>query len=445
MTPAARIDACISILSVIGTVKVPMDTVIGDYMRQRRYIGSKDRAYIAEHVYMCMRHKARFAWLIEKAGGDAPTPRLQMVCCLLYLDGRAQKDVEKLFDGSKYGADPLSSEEAACLEKLSRFTLDEPDMPDLVKAEFPAEYELQLRAVFGEDLPAQARAMLEPATLDLRVNTLKKTRDEVMDSLAQNDVVTEKTSYSPCGLRVQEKTYLSKTKAFSKGWIDIQDEGSQLIALATGAEPGNQVLDYCAGAGGKTIALANMMEGKGRIIAMDNDERRLDRSRARFKRSGVSDNIEVRPLTENRHKKWLRRQKGTFDVVLCDVPCSGSGTWRRNPDMRWINYGPDLDALYEVQAEILEKVVDTVKPGGKLVYATCSLFREENEDQIERFLKSHDDFELLDVSNHWPDGVISPVVGPYMRLTPKDHNTDGFFAAVMQRKSNSETEKMEEI
>ena len=188
-----------------------------------------------------------------------------------------------------------------------------------------------------------------------------------------------------------------------------------------------------------------MMEGKGRIIAMDNDERRLDRSRARFKRSGVSDNIEVRPLTENRHKKWLRRQKGTFDVVLCDVPCSGSGTWRRNPDMRWINYGPDLDALYEVQAEILEKVVDTVKPGGKLVYATCSLFREENEDQIERFLKSHDDFELLDVSNHWPDGVISPVVGPYMRLTPKDHNTDGFFAAVMQRKSNSETEKMEEI
>lgn len=435
MTPSARLEAVITILGTIGTVKVPMDTVIGDYMRRRRYIGSKDRAFIANRVYECVRHKARVEWHLMSLHVEEITPRLSALTTYAFLDDRNKKDLEKLFDGSKYGPEKLSVQETKILEKLYDRNLFHKDMPEDVWAECPPEYEEKLRAIYGDNFATEMAAMLEPAPLDVRVNIVQATREKVKDFLKADGVETEDAPYSPWGLRAKGKTYLSRTKAFAKGWIDIQDEGSQLIALACGAEPGQQIIDYCAGAGGKTIALANAMEGKGRIVAMDIDTRRLNKSKERFKRARVSDNVEVRPLEDAKNLKWLKRQKGKFDIILLDVPCSGSGTWRRNPDMRWITYGPDLEELQNIQAEIMGKVRDVVKPGGKLVYATCSLFREENENQVEKFLKENDDFVLVDLSKNWPSKTLNPCEGAMMRLTPAKHQTDGFFTAVMQKKS----------
>ena len=288
--------------------------------------------------------------------------------------------------------------------------------------------------------------MQEAATLDLRVNTFLADRKKVKDFLEADGVPTDETPYSQWGLRCRKKAYLARTKAFNKGWIEIQDEGSQLIAQLSGAQPGMQVLDYCAGAGGKTLALAAAMKRKGRIVAMDLDERRLDKGRDRYKKAQVADIIEVRPLSEKRHAKWLKRQEGTFDIVLTDVPCTGTGTWRRNPDMRWRTYGPSLEELVEIQAEIMDKIVHAVKPGGVFVYATCSLLREENEMQVEAFMERHGDFELVpvcipresgDLSHNAEDARLrgKGIEGDYMRLTPRQHNTDGFFTAVMRKKT----------
>ncbi len=435
MTPSARLEAVITLLGTIGTVKVPMDTVIGDYMRRRRYIGSKDRAFVANRVYECVRNKARVEWHLMSLGVEEITPRLSAVATYVFLDDRKKKDVEKLFDGSKYGPEKLTAPESKILEKLYDRNLYHKDMPEDVLAECPPEYVERLKEIFCDNFADEMAAMLEPAPLDIRTNIVQASREKVKDFLKADGVESDETPYSPWGLRARGKTYLSRTKAFGKGWIDIQDEGSQLIALACDPQPGQQVLDYCAGAGGKTIALANAMEGKGRIVAMDIDTRRLNKSKDRFKRARVSDNVEVRSLEDPKNLKWLKRQKGKFDIVLLDVPCSGSGTWRRNPDMRWITYGPELEELQTIQAEILEKVRDIVKPGGKLVYATCSLFREENENQVETFLKDNDDFKLVDLSQNWPSSNPNPCKNPMMRLTPAQHQTDGFFAAVMERKA----------
>lgn len=434
MTPSARLQAVISILETIGTVKVPMDTVIGDYMRHRRYIGSKDRAFIANRVYECIRHKARIEWHLASINVQQVTARLCALTAYIFMDDRKEKDIGKLFDGSKYGPEKLAKEEISVLSRMYGRALHPKDMPVEVRVECPFEYAERLKDIFGENFETEMAAMLETAPLDMRVNVTRCSREKAKNFLEADGVECDETQLSPWGLRAKGKTYLSRTKAFAKGWIDIQDEGSQLIALACDAKPGNQVLDYCAGAGGKTIALANAMEGKGRIVAMDIDTRRLNKSKDRFKRAGVSDNIEVRPLEDVKNKKWLKRQKGKFDVVLVDVPCSGSGTWRRNPDMRWITYGPELEALQSIQAEILETVSDIVKPGGRLVYATCSLFREENETQIEKFLEENKEFEAVDLSGHWPSDNPNPCQGKYMRLTPAQHQTDGFFTAVMQKR-----------
>jgi 16S rRNA (cytosine967-C5)-methyltransferase len=278
-------------------------------------------------------------------------------------------------------------------------------------------------------------ALCHGATLDLRVNVVAGDRETIQASLLKDKIETEFSPYSPWGLRVKGKVYLSETKAFRGGQIEIQDEGSQLIALACDVKPGMQVMDYCAGGGGKTLALASAMRVKGRIVAMDLDAGRLAKAKTRFKRARVSDIIETRPLSDEKSRKWLRRQKQSFDVVLVDVPCSGTGTWRRNPDTRWRNYGPSLEELIPVQADILERVAGVVKEGGRLVYATCSMLPEENERQIEKFLAAHPEYELAELQSVWPEGCKPPCDGTYMRLTPKRHGTDGFFAAILIRKS----------
>lgn len=431
MKASARIQSAIEINGRIARARIPMDNTIRDFMAQRRFIGSKDRADIVERVYRAMRHHARLGWHIEKAGAE-DTPRTRMIADLVINDHLPMAELEEIFNGGKYDPAPLDEAEKALAEALHGARPEPEDMPEAVKAECPAWAEDRLRALFGERFAAQMKAMQDPAPLDLRVNTLKSSREDAISSLRGQKVFAAPTPYSPVGLRVDGKPYMAETKAFLKGIVEIQDEGSQLISLACDAKPGMRILDYCAGGGGKTLGIAARMENKGNIVAMDLETRRLEKGRVRYRKAGVH-NVELRSLEEEQHRKWLRRQKGTMDVVLVDAPCSSSGTWRRNPDLRWRQYGPQIEEIKASQTEILERVADKVKQGGRLVYATCSLFREENEDQVEFFLKNHPDFQVLPIAQAMPEGAAVPDDSPYLRLFPADHNTDGFFAAVLIR------------
>jgi hypothetical protein len=281
MTPAARIKATIELLGHIAISPVPMDTTVGDYMRSRRYIGGRDRANIAERVYDIMRARARLGWWLAKTGArDSYRNRVIFWLALAELKSGAF-DIADLFAGGKYGAEKLTAEELAQAALLKDRPLDDPEMPLAVRVECPPDYEERLRACFGADFESEMKAMIAGATLDLRVNTAKVSRDEVQAALRKDGVQTDPTPYAASGLRARDKAFLAKTKAFIKGWIDIQDEGSQLTAEICEARPGMQVIDYCAGAGGKTLALADAMRNKGRIVAMDIDGRRLEKARAR--------------------------------------------------------------------------------------------------------------------------------------------------------------------
>lgn len=427
MTPSARIKAVQDLLERIEKASIPMDLTIGDYMRNRRYIGSKDRAYIAETTYAVIRHHARITWALEQIKTDA-TARSRLIAYLVIIGTEKIKD---LFDGSKHGAEELSKEE---LELIKKMPTEFDKAPDTVRAECPPLYEASLKNYFGKDFETELKALISSAYLNLRVNLVMGDREKAKTLLAEDRVKTTENKFSPWGLAVEGKTFLSMTRAFKKGLIEIQDEGSQLIALACDVKPGQQVLDYCAGAGGKTLALAAAMKVKGRIVAMDLEANRLAKAKDRFRRSKVSDIIELRPLSDEKNRKWLRRQKGHFDCVLVDVPCSGTGTWRRNPDMRWRTYGPSVEELVVIQRDILERVAGTVKPNGRLVYATCSMLPEENEQQVEHFLSLHPEFELKELKDVWPEGCTPPCDGKFMRLTPHRHGTDGFFAAILIRK-----------
>lgn len=422
MKQSARIQTAIDILDKFIDSKIPMDNTIRDYMHYRRYIGSKDRAAIVEMVYEIVRSYARISFHLDHHE-ILKTPR-SYVIAHLFLTNR---DMTNLFTGEKHAPDPLTDDEKTWIAKLDR------DLPlsALAKTECPDWAQGKLRARFGDDFESEMLAMIEPAPLDLRVNTLKATVQQAQEFLAAQNVTTTPTLFSPVGLRVEGKAFMSATKAFSKGMVEIQDEGSQLISLVCGAKPGMRVVDYCAGAGGKTLGIAAAMANKGNIVAMDIDPRRLEKGRNRYRKAGVH-NVELRCLDDEKNKKWLRRQKETMDIVLVDAPCSSSGTWRRNPDLRWKQYGPSLAEIMDMQSEILERVADKVKIGGRLVYATCSLFDEENDHQIEKFLNNHPEFKILPISRIWEDSN-PPCPGPYLKLTPHKNNTDGFFAAALER------------
>lgn len=438
MKHPARIQTCIELLGRINASPIPMDNTIRDYMAPRRYIGSKDRTAVVERVYGIVRAHARLGWHISQDPEVTDNPRIRILADMILREGLSLRDLDEVFSGDKHAPDPMDAEEKAFAARLKGTVLDAPDMPETVRAECPEQHAERLRTLFGpENFADQMRAMMKPAPLDLRVNTLKGTVEEAQSWLAAQGVETDTTSYSPIGLRVRGKAFMTATKAYSKGLVEIQDEGSQLIALLCGVKPGMRVLDYCAGAGGKTLALAALMKGSGNIVAADIDARRLEKGRRRYRKAGAH-NVEIRCLADEKNRKWLRRQKGTMDCVLVDAPCTSSGTWRRNPDLRWRQYGPSEEEIRTMQADILNQAAERVKPGGRLVYATCSLFPEENEDQVERFLQEHTDFERLPLDAAWPDDVKTPpppCPGPYLRLFPQDHETDGFFAAALLRKA----------
>ncbi|MGA8194242.1 MAG: RsmB/NOP family class I SAM-dependent RNA methyltransferase [Acetobacteraceae bacterium] len=424
MTPAGQIAAAIELLAAIdATPARPADGIANDYFRARRFIGSSDRRAISDRVWRIFRTHRRLVWWLA----DKQTPRL-LVAASLLLDGGGMVDVETTFTGGRFGPAPLAPSEQLALRRLQGRALNHASMPDAVRLEMP-DWLLPLLSPRLDT--AELMALLEPAPLDLRINLLKATREEAAAALAAEGLEATPTPFSPWGLRIEGRRQVTTGPAFRAGLIEIQDEGSQLVAALTGARPGLRIADLCAGAGGKTLALAMMMQNRGQLVACDVSAARLDAAVRRLRRAGVH-NVE-RHLIEA-GDKWSKRRAGTFDRVLVDAPCTGTGTWRRNPDARLRLTEADLAELLPKQAAILDQAATLVRIAGRLVYATCSLLSEENEDQMTAFLTRHPGFALVPLARAWEGGA-PPNPGDFLSLTPARHGTDGFFAAVIERRT----------
>jgi 16S rRNA (cytosine967-C5)-methyltransferase len=429
LTPSARISSAIELFAAIEAApRKPADAVANGYFRDRRFIGSGDRRSVSDRVWQMIRTRRRLAWWLERVGARV-NPRL-LIAASLMLDGWSLAGVMQSFSGGRFGPTPVSPEEQAALAGIEGHTLLHPEMPDAVRLELPDWIFPHLLARFGDGLAAEMAAMDLPAALDMRVNLLKATLAEAQAALVAEGIAAEPTALSPWGLRVAGRRPVSTGKAFQSGLVEIQDEGSQLIAALVGAAPEMRVLDWCAGAGGKTLALAMTMANRGHIVACDVSAPRLDGAVRRLRRAGVH-NVE-RHLVEP-GDKWAKRRAGSFDRVLVDAPCTGTGTWRRNPDARLRLAANDLAELVAKQAGILDTASRLVRKGGRLVYATCSLLPDENEAQVQGFLSAHPDFAVLPLAAAWTLPGSPPGTGPYLSLTPRSHGTDGFFAAVLER------------
>ena len=427
MTPPARLAAAIELLTEIADApRRPADACANDFFRARRFIGSGDRRAVSDRAWRVLRGQRRLTWWLERAG-VAPTARL-LVAASLALEGWTAAGVAQSYSGGQYGPAPLLQPETAAVRALEGHTLAHLEMPEAVAAEVPDWVFPALQARFGDSLPAEMAAALEPAPLDLRVNLLKGTRDQARAALAAEGVEAALAPLSPWGLRIEGRRAVTTGAAFQSGLVEIQDEGSQLLALLVGAGPEMRVVDWCAGAGGKTLALAMTMENRGHLVACDVSAPRLEGAVRRLRRAGVQ-NSERHLVTPG--DKWAKRRAGTFDRVLVDAPCTGTGTWRRNPDARLRLRAQDLAELVPKQAAILDAAARLAKVGGRLVYATCSLLPEENEDQVAAFLARHPGFALVPLPEAWPGEP--PCTGPFLSLTPLRHGTDGFFGAVLHR------------
>ena len=432
MTPGAQIAAAIEILTAIDAGDRPADDLAAEYFRHRRYIGAKDRAHIAGHVYAVLRHRAGLDWWAGKHGIGAG-PRVRVLAGLRLIEGWRPDAITASFDGSRFRPPPLGRAEERLVRALAGHTLRHPEMSRAVANDLPEWLEPHFERVFGKGLEREMRALNTPALTDLRVNLLKSDRETARLALAADGVAAEPTPLSPIGLRLRERVPLGTLAAFKEGLIEVQDESSQIAALLADARPGMRVVDFCAGAGGKTLALAATMANRGKLVACEVSSHRLERAARRLRRAGVS-NVEPRALSGERDK-WVKHHQKSFDRVFVDAPCLGTGTWRRNPDAKWRMRAEDLAELVERQQQILCGAARLVRPGGRLVYATCSLLHEENEAQAEAFLAAEPGFSLLPVARVWEEtiGGASPAGEQFLRLTPARHGTDGFFVAIFER------------
>jgi 16S rRNA (cytosine967-C5)-methyltransferase len=360
---------------------------------------------------------------------EAPGPRLLAGASLL-LEGWTLSGLVQSFSGGRFAPAMLSREEQAALARIEGHTPDHPDMPVAVRLEIPDWLLPRLEARFGPALAREMAALDGPAPLDLRVNTLKATREDARAALAAEGWKAEPTPFSPWGLRIQGRRPVTAGPAFQSGLVEIQDEGSQLVAVLADARPGMRVADWCAGAGGKTLALAGAMQNRGQLLACDVSAARLDGAVRRLRRAGVH-NVERHPVVAG--DKWAKRRAGSFDRVLVDAPCTGTGTWRRNPDARLRLTERDLLELLPKQASILDAAQGLVRKAGRLVYATCSLLSEENEAQVTAFLARHPGFSLIPAERATALAPGLSGEGGFLSLTPAQHGTDGFFAAVLER------------
>jgi 16S rRNA (cytosine967-C5)-methyltransferase len=434
MTPSARLAAAIDLLAAIeAEPRRPADAIANDFFRARRFIGSSDRRNVSERAWGAIRNRLRLAWHLEALGAQ-PTPRLLLAAHLLLAEGWTPGGIAQNFTGDRFAPAPPTREEEALLARLATRTLVDPAMPEAIRLNLPDWAFPGLAERFGARLAEEAAAMEAAAPLDLRANLLRTTRDAALAALAAEGIPAVPTPLSPWGIRIADRRPIGTSRAFKEGLVEVQDEGSQIIALLTDARPGMRVADYCAGAAGKTLALAAAMDNRGHIVACDVSAPRLEGAVRRLRRAGVH-NAERHLLAAG--DKWRKRNGRKFDRVLVDAPCTGTGTWRRNPDARVRTGATDLAELSAKQSVILDQASELVRPGGRLVYATCSLLPEEDERQMQGFLQRHPDFAEVPVPALWTSlvpGVAPPMEAAQMILSPARHNTDGFFAAVLERR-----------
>lgn len=402
MKEAARIQTAIELTDEIFAFRQPADNTINVYFRTRRYIGSTDRRVVSDLVWQTLRHYGRLSSLsAEKLTGRAA------VMMMLFFQKR---DLDSLFNGEKYAPAPLSEAEKSFLDLL-------PDQLPSSVLECPEWLRNKIDA-------ADIVAMTGEAPLDLRVNTLKSDRKHVLALLEQAGIQARETPYSSSGIRIHERLNVTSLPVFRDGLIEIQDEGSQIVSLLTQAAAGQTVIDWCAGAGGKTLAMSAMMRAKGTIYAVDNDPKRMRDLPDRACRAAAN-NVIV--LNDYNNLKM-------YDLVLVDAPCTGSGTWRRSADARWRITPQQSAGIIKTQREILDKACRFVKKGGKLFYITCSLDPAENEDQVRAFLQNHNDFKLEDLSPVLENLTGQKRTDKTVRLNPSVFQTDGFFAASFIKK-----------
>jgi 16S rRNA (cytosine967-C5)-methyltransferase len=430
MIPAARAAAAIEVLTDIESRRRPASDAMKDWGLSHRFAGSGDRAAISGLVYDALRRKSSSAWIMGEPG-----PRAEILGALRQTHGFDAEAIAALFSGEGHAPAKLTEAER---ERLAAADLS--GAPSHVVGDFPEWLAPQLEASFGASAAAEeGRALAERAPVDLRVNTLKTTRDKALAALAH--LKPEPTPLSPVGMRIAMRPDgrappLASDPAYIKGLIELQDEGSQLAALLAEAKPGMQVLDLCAGAGGKTLALAAAMENQGQIYAADPDAHRLAPIFARLARSGAR-NVQVR--APRGQTDVLGDLEGRCDLVLIDAPCTGSGAWRRNPDAKWRIRPGALEQRIKDQDETLESALRFVKRGGRIVYITCSVLRAENEDRIAAFLERHDDLLPIDAKAQASSAGLPALaehqstLGAGLRLSPRTTGTDGFYIATLTR------------
>lgn len=422
----AQVQASIELLAESMASHYPADRLMAGYFRQRRYIGSKDKAVISELFYQLLRNRLSLAYLIEEVGLPLE-PRL-LVAVLLHLE---EKNLPVVFSGNQYQPRPLGANERSALRCLSQEKLQ--GAPEHVRLNVPHWLEAELKQSLGSYYPQELHAVQRRAATDVRANEIKVTREQLQAEFADHNFRPEVMEYSPWGLRFAHRVALFNLPMFKEGAFEVQDQGSQLLALLTDAKAGQTVVDFCAGAGGKTLALAAMMQNKGSIYACDVHSRRLQELAKRTKRAGVH-NVRVHHLSSE-HDKWVKKHSQKADVVLIDAPCSGTGTWRRNPESRWNLSAERLHELISIQSSILASAARLVKPGGHLLYATCSLLASENQDQVETFLEGHLDFTVVPF-NALGEQLKLDKRSIGLQLLSSQHETDGFYVAKMQRKSS---------
>jgi 16S rRNA (cytosine967-C5)-methyltransferase len=394
----------------------PADGALSRYFREHPRLGSRERGVIAEAVYGLLRQRTVLTHFAESGAG----PQMRRLA-LLALAGTV-------------GADAIAGLSDPEQDWLGRVAaIDRASLPLAVRTSFPDWMLERLVAQYGEPVALQLIDALNcPAPLDLRVNALKSSREAAEAALAHAGISFERTPFAPLGLRLAKKPALQNLPLFKDGLIEVQDEGSQLLAHLLGARRGEMVVDFCAGAGGKTLAIGAAMRNTGRLYAFDVSDKRLARLKPRLARSSLSNVHPVVIAHENDAK--VKRLAGKIDRVLVDAPCSGIGTLRRNPDMKWRLQPDAIDELNAKQQSILAGAARLVKPGGRLVYATCSLLGSENEGIVGQFLAAHPDFALVPARDALAEQKIALDTGDYLQLLPHLHQSDGFFAAVMERK-----------
>lgn len=425
MTPNLLRQAAM-LLTNLMDFNSPADAKLGEFFRNNRDLGTKERAFVAESVYGVLRRLRYLSTVTANEEGDPDDARKLILAWLLRVEGKSIRELEPI----------LSEQQKEWAVSIKAKSTD--NLPLAIQADVRDWFWDKLVAQYGEAVALTiCRSMFEQASLDLRVNTVKANRAEVLAKMQAENTVKDNviavTPYSPIGIRMGAKLNISRHVLFEAGKIEVQDEGSQLLSYLVAPKRGQMVADFCAGAGGKTLALGALMKNTGRLYAFDVSEKRLNNLGKRLKRSGLS-NLHAQVIASENDPK-LKRLNGKFDRVLVDAPCSGLGTLRRNPDLKWRQTEQDVAELNVKQSNILARAAKLTKAGGRLVYATCSLLRDENEAIVEAFLSAHPDFVLVPANTILAQQQIALDTGHYLTLLPHLHGTDGFFAAVFEKQT----------